>query len=167
MCSDRWYQMGLMQAAGADLTLSAFADVYRPESNAAYTATLEFAGIKYAEDVLFRSISSLVRATGGSPNSLVSVSWRVKVGFSEGNDGVALDEGILVQFDSSGEWQRTPDIAGSADVSVGQKHAVADAEVWVSRSQNRDHDTDTNVFSVITQQQGGAGGGGGGPDLCA
>jgi len=148
----------LMQAARADLTLSAYADVYRPQYDASYVATFEINGQKYA-DVLFRSVNSYVRAECGSPNDYASVTWEIMVGYEEGNSGVALVRGTIIQFDGNGVWQRTPDISGSCYVSLGDKHAVASAEVFVPGTTNRAFDTDTNPFHVITQQQGGGGGG--------
>lgn len=80
-------------------------------------------------------------------------------GYDEGNQGVALVEGTMITFDCEGIWQRTPDISGSCYVSVGERHAVGSAEIWVPGTQDRQYATDTNVFSVIMQQQGGGGGG--------
>lgn len=142
----------------ADLTLSAYAVVSRPTHNEAFTAAIQFGSLWYAS-VPFRSISSSVRADGGTPNSSACVSWAIMVGYEEGNQGVASAGGATIEFDGVGKFQRTPDISGSADVSVGEKHSSASAEIWVPNTQNWAYNKATDVFFVLMAQQGGGGGG--------
>ncbi len=109
--------------------------------------------------VPFRSINSYVRAQGGTPNTTAYVSWEIMVGYEEGNQGVAVVGGVTIEFDSEGKFQRTPDISGSAEVSVGERNSSASAETWIPNTQNHAYDSDTDVFFVLMPQQGGGGGG--------
>jgi len=141
------------QAAGT-ITLQASADIVQPTANAAYQANSG----GYA-DATFEAANTWVMATGGETCGYVDISWSMMIGWDEGNQGVAVDEGSrVVQFDERGEWRQEATLVGDGTVTVGVRHARALAEVWVTGTQNRAYADHVHQFSVVGQQGGGGGG---------